>query len=81
MKILRLTLASTLALVAAQQAHAQVAFHGVRAEGHVGADRFYSEGVNDTKLGFGGAVGVDFRAGNIVFGPEGTFWKSDNENE
>jgi len=76
---------SALALVAgltAQQASAQgIALRGIRADAQVGIDKFYSEGVNDRHIAWGGAVGFDtFVGDNFVLGLEGTFLNSRAEN-
>ena len=83
MKKVAYTALTTLALLlSAQPAYAQNNFDGFRIEGHVGADRFYSEGNNNTKLGFGAAAGFDIGLGDTVtFGPEVSYWRSRNENE
>ncbi len=76
---------SALALVAgltAQQASAQgIVLRGIRADAQVGIDKFYSEGVNDRHIAWGGAVGFDtFVGDNFVLGIEGTFLNSRAEN-
>ena len=80
---------SALALVAgltAQQASAQdivqgLTLRGIRADAQVGIDKFYSEGVNDRHIAWGGAVGFDtFVGDNFVLGLEGTFLNSRAEN-
>ena len=83
MKLVGFTALAALALGASQTANAQgIALRGVRADVNVGADRFYSEGNNNTKLGFGGSAGVDTIIGNgLVLGIEGTFWKPRGGNE
>jgi outer membrane immunogenic protein len=76
---------SALALVlgmAATQANAQ-ALRGFRAEGQVGVSSWHSEGASRSKIGWGGAVGVDADVANgFVLGAEGTFWwaPADNRN-
>jgi len=66
--------------VAATQADAQ-ALRGFRAEGQVGISSFHSEGNSDSKIGWGGAVGVDaYVANNFVLGAEGSFWWAPAEN-
>ena len=72
---------AALALLATQQASAQQ-LRGVRGDVAVALDRFYSEGNNDTKVGYHGALGVDtFVGDNFVLGVEGTFLWSTAENE
>ena len=82
MKVITYSAITALALMSAQQANAQNNFDGLRIEGQVGADRFYSEGNNNTKLGLGAAAGFDLALGDtITVGPEVSFWRSRNENE
>jgi outer membrane immunogenic protein len=70
-----------LTLVLSQQASAQVALRGVKADAQVGYDRFYSEGNHHNRLGYGGAVGIDGLFGNgLVLGVEGTLFTARNEN-
>ena len=70
---------SALALVlgvSATQADAQ-SLRGFRAEGQVGITSFHSEGSSKSKIGWGGAVGVDaYVANSFVLGAEGTYWDS-----
>lgn len=82
MKLLVLGAVSAVALATASTATAQeYRFPAVRGDVQVGADRFYSEGNNNTKIGVGGSVGADFLLGtNLVLGAEGTFWWAPNEN-
>ena len=75
--------AAALTVLAATPAAAQeYTFPQVRGDAQIGADRFYSEGNNNTKIGFGASVGADMLVGsNFVIGAEGTFWwPSKNEN-
>lgn len=57
-------------------------FRGFRVEGDVGGDRFQSQGLHNTKLGYGATVGFDgVIAGRIVVGPEATYWRANNWSE
>jgi outer membrane immunogenic protein len=71
-----------LSLLVAQQASAQgIQLRGVRADASVALDRFYSEGNNDSHLGYGASIGVDtFVSPTFVLGIEGTFLNSRAEN-
>ena len=52
-------------------------FRGFRAEGNVGWDKFQSQGINNEKLGYGGAAGFDGQLGDkIVIGAEGSYWRA-----
>jgi hypothetical protein len=54
---------------------------GFRADASIAADRFYSEGNNAGKLGFGGSLGVDaFVGNNFVLGVEASLLNSRAEN-
>src|SRR5438552_13107878 len=85
MRRLHIGTVSALALVmalSATQADAQ-GLRGFRAEGQVGVSSWHSEGASKSKIGWGGAVGVDaYVANNFVLGAEGTFWwaPADNRN-
>ena len=74
---------SALALVmgvTAAQADAQ-GLRGFRAEVDGGVSSFHSEGNSKSKIGWGGAVGVDaYVANSFVLGAEGTFWWAPAEN-
>src|SRR6478672_5670604 len=74
---------SALALVlgvSATQADAQ-SLRGFRAEGQAGITSFHSEGMSQSKFGWGAAVGVDaYVANNFVLGAEGTYWDSRPQN-
>ena len=73
-------LALVLGVSAAAQADAQ-SLRGFRAEGQVGITSFHSEGNSDSKIGWGGAVGVDaYVANSFVLGAEATYWDSRPEN-
>ena len=57
-------------------------FRGFRIEGNVGGDRFQSQGIHNTKLGFGATAGFDgVIAGKIVVGPEASYWRANNWSE
>lgn len=66
--------------VMAQAASAQdlsTSFRGFRVEGNAGGDRFQSQGIHNTKLGYGGSAGFDGMLGDkIVVGAEGSFWRA-----
>ena len=73
MKAFTYSTLTAVALLMAQQASAQNNFDGFRLEAQGGADRFYSEGNNNTKFGYGAAAGFDFALGDtITVGPEVT---------
>jgi outer membrane immunogenic protein len=76
MKYIATSALVALSLLGATAASAQeYRFPAVRADVQVGADRFYSEGNHNTKLGVGASVGADFLVGsNFVLGAEGTYW-------
>ena len=74
--------ASALVLLGAQAASAfdiggvPTEFRGFRIEGNVGGDRFQSEGVHNTKFGYGGTAGFDgVIAERFVIGVEGSYWR------
>src|SRR3954463_6187064 len=83
MRRLHTGVATALALimgVGATQADAQ-SLRGFRAEAQVGVSSFHSEGMSKSKIGWGGAVGVDaYIANSFVLGAEGTFWWAPAEN-
>ena len=81
MRRLQTGVLSALALVmgvTATQANAQ-GLRGFRVEAQAGADQFNADGDHHTKLGVGGAAGVDFDLGGFVIGPEVTYWWAPNE--
>ena len=83
MRRLHSGIVSALALVlgvSAAQADAQ-GLRGFRAEGDVGVSSFHSEGASKSRIGWGGAVGVDaYVANGFVLGAEGTFWWAPADN-
>src|SRR3954464_1745654 len=83
MRRLHIGTVSAVALVlglTAAQASAQ-GLRGFRAEAQGGISSFHSEGNSKTKIGWGGAAGVDaYVANNFVLGAEGTFWWAPAEN-
>src|SRR3954454_24438821 len=81
MTLVRKSAFTALALVsmlAAQQASAQ-GLRGFRVEAQAGYDQFSADGDHHSKLGVGGAAGVDFDLGGFVLGPEITYWWAPNE--
>lgn len=81
MKSLHTGVLSALTVVfglAATQADAQN-LRGFRIEAQAGYDQFSADGDHHSKLGVGGAAGVDFDLGGFVIGPEATFWWAPNE--
>src|SRR3954471_10875213 len=70
-----LAVLATTTCLAAQPADAQ-SIRGFRVEAQTGYDRFSADGDSRGKLGFGGALGVDFNlGGGFIVGPEATFWR------
>jgi outer membrane immunogenic protein len=53
-------------------------FRGFRVEGNAGYDWAHSEGRQNSKFAYGGSAGFDGRIGNIVIGPEFTYWHPNN---
>src|SRR5690349_23048986 len=72
------TALALVSMLAAQQANAQ-GLRGFRVEAQAGYDQFNADGGHHTKLGVGGAAGVDFDLGGFVLGPEVTYWWAPNE--
>jgi opacity protein-like surface antigen len=67
--------------LAAQPADAQ-SIRGFRVEAQTGYDQFSADGDHHGRIGFGGALGVDFNlGGGFVVGPEVTYWRSHNKVE
>jgi outer membrane immunogenic protein len=55
-------------------------FRGFRIEGNAGYDWAHSEGSKNSKFAYGGSAGFDGQIGNIVIGPEFTYWHP-NKNQ
>src|SRR5690242_19110534 len=81
MKLVRTGAFTALTLIAglaAQTANAE-SLRGFRVEGQTGYDQFNADGDHHSKLGVGGAAGVDCDLGGFVVGPEATYWWAPNE--
>jgi outer membrane immunogenic protein len=80
----RFALLTSVALLGcgAQAASAQYmtpSFRGIRIEGDAGYDRASSEGERNSKFGYGGSIGFDGQIGNIVVGPEFSYWRPNRD--
>lgn len=53
-------------------------FRGFRIEGNAGYDWAHSEGSHNSKFAYGASGGFDGQIGNIVIGPEVTYWHPNN---
>lgn len=72
--------ASSLLAHAASAQSMETSFRGFRIEGNAGYDWAHSEGTHNSKFAYGGSAGFDGQIGNIVIGPEFTYWHP-NKNQ
>jgi outer membrane immunogenic protein len=70
--------ASSLLATAASAQDMQTSFRGFRIEGNAGYDWAHSEGTHNSKFAYGGSAGFDGQIGNIVIGPEFSYWHPNN---